>query len=263
MAATPHTLGAAASGRKRPPIEERITQDEGRPSLDPPDPPDVDLEDTAAGRLALRFARWLESKRPRTRRQKVLAYGAMFLVLVVPSVALLAGVILVGRRQTESEFAALGYAGVFLSNFLSTATVFVPVPVMLAVGQALIVSQASASSPLAAGLIGGLGMGLGEVSAYFTGFAGSVVAEETDLKGPRWLQPALDRLIRAVNWLMTRYGVPTLFVLAVIPDPVFEFAGITAGAMRMGFRKFMVVVVSGNIVRGLLLAYLGKELLEI
>jgi uncharacterized membrane protein YdjX (TVP38/TMEM64 family) len=78
---------------------------------------------------------------------------------------------------------------------------------------------------------------------------------------PAWLTPALARTLRAVEWLMGRYGLPTLFVLAVIPDPVFEFAGILAGATRIGFWRFMLVVVSGNCVRGLLVAYYGEKLL--
>ncbi len=78
---------------------------------------------------------------------------------------------------------------------------------------------------------------------------------------PRWLQPLLDRVIRLVEWLMRRYGLLTLFVLSVIPDPIFEFAGITAGATRVGFWKFMFVVVAGNCIRGLLVAYFGADVL--
>jgi len=135
------------------------------------------------------------------------------------------------------------------------------VPGLLAVSQALIVSEADVLSPLAVGLVGGLGMGLGETTAYLTGLAGSHAARETEARGPPWLQPAIDRVIKWVSWLMTRYGLVTLFVLAVIPDPIFEFAGITAGATRVSFRRYMAVVVTGNCVRGLLLAYVGREIL--
>jgi len=60
-----------------------------------------------------------------------------------------------------------------------------------------------------------------------------------------------------VDWLMERYGMLTLFVLAAIPNPTFEFAGITAGAVRMSFARFMLSVTAGKIVRGVTLAFLG------
>ena len=126
--------------------------------------------------------------------------------------------------------------------------------------QALIISQASVLNPVAVGLLGGLGMGLGEATAYLTGVVGGEVARETNAKGPRWLQPALNAIIRFINRLMQRYGVATLFFFSVIPNPIFEFAGITAGATGMAFRKFMMTVVAGKLIRGLLLAYVGDQL---
>jgi putative cofactor-binding repeat protein len=54
-----------------------------------------------------------------------------------------------------------------------------------------------------------------------------------------------------VRWLMAHYAIPTLFVLA----------GLTAGASRIGFTRFLAAVVAGNIVRGLLLAYFGEFLI--
>ena len=59
---------------------------------------------------------------------------------------------------------------------------------------------------------------------------------------------------------MDHWGMPTLFVLSAIPNPLFEFAGVTAGSVRMPFRQFFVSVTAGKIVRGILLAYLGTAL---
>jgi membrane protein DedA with SNARE-associated domain len=41
---------------------------------------------------------------------------------------------------------------------------------------------------------------------------------------------------------------------------VFEIAGITAGSVRMKFRRFFIAVTAGKVVRGILLAYLGTWL---
>jgi membrane protein DedA with SNARE-associated domain len=212
-------------------------------------------------RKAIEFVRWLLARLPVSRRGRIAAIVAASILLTLPSLALLLALLIVGTGETERSLGALSYAGVFLANFLSTATVFIPVPGLLAIGQALIVSGAEVHEPWLIGLVGGIGMGLGETTAYVSGVVGSEAARQTKPRAPRWLQPALDRLIRWVSWLMANYGLPTLFVLSVIPDPIFEFAGLTAGATRLDFRKFLCVVVAGNCIRGLLLAYLGNELL--
>ncbi len=226
----------------------------------------MDREDGATSaeeRLALRTFAWLLEHSPRSRKGRYVAAAIATIALTLPSLALLVFMLVNGREDTESSFDALGYGGIFLANLLSTATVFIPVPGLLAIGHALIVSGAETLNPLAAGLVGGLGMGLGETTAYMTGLVASEAARHTQPQLPRLLRPAVERSIHVVNWLMSRYWVPTLFVLSVIPDPIFEFAGITAGATRIGFRPFMAVVVTGNVIRGLLVAYVGAELFDL
>lgn len=221
-----------------------------------------ELRQSAEDRVALALFGWLVAHSPATRRGRYLAAALAALVLTLPSLALLVAMLVTSRDETEAWFDALGYAGIFLSNLLSTATVFIPVPGLLAIGHALIVSGAERLSPFFSGLIGGLGMGLGETTAYLTGLVGSEAARQNQTEAPRAIRPAVERLIRGVQWLMARYWMPTLFVLSVIPDPIFEFAGITAGATRVGFRRFMAVVVTGNVIRGLLVAYIGSELYD-
>lgn len=216
---------------------------------------------SSAERVAIRAVRWLLDRSPRDRRGQLLALGGGFVLVTLPSLALLIAMVVIDAEEAEGWFRALGYAGVFIANLLSTATVFVPVPGLLAVGHGLIISESAVLSPFLVGLLGGLGMGLGESTAYVAGFAGAEAARQTRPGVPAWLTPGLDQAIRAVEWLMDRYGLLTLFVLAVIPDPVFEFAGIVAGATRIGFWRFMLVVVSGNCIRGLLVAYYGEKLL--
>jgi membrane protein DedA with SNARE-associated domain len=213
-------------------------------------------------RIAMALFGWIVAHSPQSKSGRYAAAAVATVVLTLPSLALLAAMLLTSREDTEDWFDALGYFGIFVSNLLSTATVFMPVPGLLAIGHALIVSGAERLSPLLAGLVGGLGMGLGEATAYLTGLVASEAARQTRPEPPRFLRPATDRVIRGVSWLMERYGLPTLFVLAVIPDPVFEFAGLTAGATRIGFRRFMIVVVTGNLIRGLIVAYVGAEIYE-
>jgi membrane protein DedA with SNARE-associated domain len=158
---------------------------------------------------------------------------------------------------SEDRLKNLGYGGVFIANLLSTATVFVPVPGLTAVGQALIIQQGDLLNPVLVGLLGGTGMALGEVTAYAAGAVGSEVAEEGRIQPPRMIRPVALRLIAWIDWLMDHYGFATLLVLSAVPNPAFELAGITAGAVRMSFPRFMVAVLIGKNLRGLLLAFLG------
>lgn len=48
-------------------------------------------------------------------------------------------------------------------------------------------------------------------------------------------------------------------VLSAIPIPVFELAGIAAGAAGMKFWRFMLAVLIGKNIRGLTLAFLGAN----
>jgi membrane protein DedA with SNARE-associated domain len=150
---------------------------------------------------------------------------------------------------------------VFLANLAGTGTLFLPVPGVTAAGQALIISSADTLSPVGAGVAGGLGMAIGEVTAYVAGMAGSLVVREEQIKAPRMLRPIVERVIHWIDWLMDRYGMPTLFALSVVPNFLFEVAGLTAGASRFKFWKFLVSVTAGKVTRGLLLAYLGNQVI--
>jgi membrane protein YqaA with SNARE-associated domain len=61
---------------------------------------------------------------------------------------------------------------------------------------------------------------------------------------------------------MARYGFLTLLVLSAIPNPFFEFAGITAGAVRMNFWRFLLAVGIGKTIRVILLVIIGNALID-
>ncbi|MCH7580916.1 MAG: VTT domain-containing protein [Chloroflexi bacterium] len=160
---------------------------------------------------------------------------------------------------SEERFATFGYSGVFLANLASTATVFIPVPGLTAIGQALILQQGAILNPVYVGLLGGTGMALGEVTAYVAGSVGSGVVADENIRAPKRVRRLVERVIRWVDWLMKHYGFITLLVLSAIPNPTFELAGITAGASRMNFWRFMLAVLIGKNIRGLALAFAGAN----
>lgn len=220
--------------------------------------PTPERQAIAPPRAALVY-RWVEERLPKSRGGRIaLAAGAGALVLV-PSIALL--ILPIWVDLSEGRFATLGYGGVFVANLASTATVFIPVPGLTAAGQTLINDQGAAQNDvfrvILFGLAGGTGMALGEVTAYAAGAVGSEVAREGRLQAPQPVRPLVEGAIRGVDWLMDHFAFVTLMVLSAIPNPAFELAGITAGAVRMNFWRFMGAVLIGKNARGLLLAFLG------
>lgn len=219
-----------------------------------------EVEESPFGRAAVRAYLWLMQKTPDSTRGRLFLAALIFIIVLIPSGALL--YFTWGAEEaTESWFSELGYAGVFLSNLASTATLFIPVPGLTAAAQALIVSSASTLSPVGVGVLGGLGMAIGEVTAYVAGMAAAVIAREEEIKAPSRLEPVVRRITDGVNRLMKKYGMPTLFALSVFPNPLFEVAGWTAGATRYPFWKFMGSVTPGKVTRGILLAYIGEKII--
>lgn len=192
-----------------------------------------------------------------------LAEHTVIRVVVVGMVlagALIPGIVLLAVPSITRHAQGFGYVGVFVTNLLSTSTVVIPVPALTTAGQTLIISEGKHSSfPWLVGLLGGTAMGLGEVTLYYAGYLGAELARGRELPGPRWFRRSAQRSAHGINWLMARWGIATLFVLSAVPNPLFEVAGITAGSVRMPFRRFFVPAVGGKIVRGLLLAYIGHE----
>lgn len=142
------------------------------------------------------------------------------------------------RNQAE-KFAAYGYPGIFLICVLANATVLLPAP-----GVAVVFAMGSIFNPLAVGVVAGTGSAIGELSGYIAGFSGQVIAERT---------PLYDRI---TSW-MQNYGWLTILILAAIPNPFFDLAGMAAGALKMPIGKFLLWDMLGKIIKMLVFAYAG------
>ena len=129
------------------------------------------------------------------------------------------------------EYAVLG---VFAVMLIANATIVVPVP-----WPAVLVPIAQQSDNLAFVLLAGaLGSAIGESVAFFVGRSGRGAVEDTRFY--RWIQRQLHHPLRA--------GV-VLFVLAAPPNPLFDVAGLTAGAMGLPFWLVFCTVVAARIIR--------------
>lgn len=143
------------------------------------------------------------------------------------------------------NYRALGmfaYVGVFLLCFVANATTFIPVPYIPVVAHVAATVQLVPLLVLAAAL----GSVLGESVSYVVGRAGTGIVEEHAF----WR--------RIETWIARpwRAGV-VLFLLAVPLNPLFDVAGLAAGALGLRYRVFFASVFLARVVRMSVIAWLG------
>lgn len=167
-----------------------------------------------------------------------------FRLLVLALVLGISGLIF-AFRDRFAQLAAVGYSGIFAVSALSSATIILPAPSL-----ALVFAMGSALPPLLVGLAAGAGEALGELTGYAAGFGGRAVIEE---------QKTYDQLR---GWMERRGGI-TLFVLSVIPNPLFDLAGIAAGTLHYPLWRFLVICWAGKTIKTTLVAFAGAMSLNI
>ncbi len=142
-------------------------------------------------------------------------------------------------RNRLQEIKPYGYAAIFIVSLVSNATLILPMP-----GLALTPVMGAVYNPVLVGLVAGVGQALGELTGYMAGYSGqSLVANN-----PRYQ--------KLVMW-MRRYGALTVFVLALVPNPVFDVAGLIAGALRMPMWHYLLAAAAGKIIKNIAFAFLG------
>ncbi len=142
----------------------------------------------------------------------------------------------------QNEIAALGdlgYVGVFLALFLSAATIIFPAPGWVAVITAVTLLGLN---PYLVGIVAGVGSGLGEITGYMVGNGATGLS---------------SRKFNEYKEAIKKYGSVAIFLLAFLPNPFFDVAGLLAGALKIPVWKFLLACVAGRTFRYVLLAYLG------
>jgi membrane protein YqaA with SNARE-associated domain len=162
------------------------------------------------------------------------------IVALAGVVALL--VILFVFRDQVKKLEDYGYIGIFLISIAANATIIIPLP-----GVAFTTAMGAIFNPVGVAIAAGLGAALGELTGYMAGFSGQGVIERAKL---------YERL---VNWMRVHqnlaYGMIAL--LAFIPNPLFDVAGMASGALKLPLWKFLVACAFGKILKMLMFAYAG------
>lgn len=175
-----------------------------------------------------------------TKDQRLKIARILALVFVIGLTA-----ILYLNRDSVRELEALGYPGIFLISLLANATLILPVPGVLFTS-----AMGAVFNPFWVALAAGSGAALGELSGYLAGFSGRGIIERT-----QWSD-------RVEGW-MRKYGPITIVVLSFVPNPIFDIAGITAGALKMPVSQFMLFCWIGKVLKMMAFAFGGSAIIKL
>ena len=178
--------------------------------------------------------------------KRSLSKGTLNVLRAIVLLAVIAlTVVLVIYREEIQKLQAFGYPGIFLFSILANATILIPVP-----GVVFTSAMGAVFNPLFVSFAAGAGAALGELSGYLAGFSGQAVVEDS----PRYQ--------RVVRW-MEKYGDVTVLVLAFIPNPLFDLAGMVAGILKMPVWKFLIFCIIGKILKMMMFAYAGNWVMQL
>jgi membrane protein DedA with SNARE-associated domain len=139
------------------------------------------------------------------------------------------------------EFGHYGYPGVFLVSLIGNASIALPIPSL-----AVTFSMGAALSWPIVGLVSGIGEALGETTGYLAGYSGSAIIENRDL-------------YNRMQYWMENHGMLTIFILSVVPNPIIDLAGISAGVLKYAFHKYFLALWVGKTIKTMVFAWAGAH----
>jgi membrane protein DedA with SNARE-associated domain len=163
------------------------------------------------------------------------------LIITILAVAI-SLLILLLKDQIEA-FHHFGYLGILVISFAGNATILLPAPVLLTVA-----ALGSTLPPIFVGIVASLGAVLGESVAYFLGLGGNIIVS----KSARY---------RRVSDYLNRRGYWAIFILAALPNPLFDIAGLLAGTLGISYRHFFYAAWAGLFIKYTLVSLLGYGVL--
>jgi membrane protein YqaA with SNARE-associated domain len=174
----------------------------------------------------------------RHRRHVVLAIaGGIFLVAFNIAVYL--------APIDYGAFTSFAYVGVFVVTFLANALIAIPIPYIPIVAHI----GATADMPWLVVVLGALASVLGESVAFLAGRAEEGLVSE---------HPIYKRVHRVAERPFLAGAM--LFAFAVPPNPVFDVAGLAAGAVGVRYRVFFISVFAARLIRLAVIVWLGTML---
>jgi membrane protein YqaA with SNARE-associated domain len=139
------------------------------------------------------------------------------------------------------KFKKYGYLGIFIISFLGSIAVFSPAAPMAAIYAGTIYN------PLLVSFVSALGAICGDAPGYGIGYGGQLIIPPSNV---------YDH----IKYFMKINGTMTIFILATIPNPFFDIAGIAAGASNFPFWKFVIISFIGKWIKFTIFSLVGRSL---
>jgi membrane protein DedA with SNARE-associated domain len=192
--------------------------------------------------------RVIEAERPRVAEQTPGFVWRLEYTLIAGVFLLLAGFAIAFFYFSADidSLKSYGYAGLFLINVIGAASILLPSPAAASVfgAGALLEDFLGVPAFIWVGLVAGLGEAVGEFSGYAAGYGGRFIVQD---------KPAYARIHA---WMQKR-GFITMFVMSTVPNPLFDIAGLAAGAVQMPLKRFFVAVLAGKVIKNTWIAAAG------
>lgn len=166
--------------------------------------------------------------------------GSIFTLSIILSIAFFV------YKDFFREESSLGLIGLFFINLVSSASLFFSAPAFPAVFAA-----GNLYSPFLVGFTASFGAAIGDMVSFVFGSSGRKLTRERLEKDPK---------MRFLEKHFKRHGALIIFVMALIPNPVFDAIGIFAGILNYSPIHFFVIILIGRFFRYWLLAKVGAAL---
>src|SRR5215469_5444611 len=145
-------------------------------------------------------------------------------------------------------FVKLGLIGLFINSLLSSV---IPIPTELTISGLLLEGQ----SKIAIFIILVSGSILGGFIAYYIGYGGIGFLKRLRKKPSKKSEDTSTSLLK-------KYGWTILFISPWIPI-IGDYIPIVAGATKYNFRLFTIAIVSGKIVKGIVIVFFGSLIIPL
>jgi len=166
-------------------------------------------------------------------------FGIKHLLMLLASITI--SVLIIVFNKEIRNLQEFGYIGIFLIMFLGNATVLVPVPILAPLN---IILGGVFTNPILLGLTVGIASSLGELVGYLAGYSGSDIVKSS-------------KVYKKIELQVEKYGLWAILFLAIVPNPLFDIAGVAAGALGIKWWKFLIAVTIGKTIRAIVFAYIG------
>lgn len=168
--------------------------------------------------------------------------------MVVAGLLVVAAAFMVSQGADVNALLTLGYPGIAVVMFFSSATVLLPAPGFVSVLAATGVGQLNV---FAIAIFAALGSSAGELTGYLVGLGSQRLVHERG-----------GRFVGRMERYMRRWGFLTIFLMASIPNPFFDAIGLLAGSLGYPARRLWVATLLGNAIKYTGIALLGGAALS-